>query len=199
MATTGSGGTTTYFPSLLVEAPQASFIGYIDGGRGTLELAAGKGIGTIAGIGGSVTNFTRLMIDPGAAWNIAGNATGLGAIGTIAGFTFNDTIDLTGFVAVSETFNSGTLVLTDSAKATATLNIEGTFTSSDFQITSDNIDGTDITIPQTITWTGASNDWNTSSYWSTKAVPSGVDTAVIASARASRSAWRPAKALSSLM
>ena len=178
----GSGG-TTYFPSLLVEAPQASFIGYIDGGRGTLELAAGKGIGTIAGIGSSVTNFTRLVIDPGAAWNIAGNATGLGAIGTIAGFTFNDTIDLTGFVAVSETFNSGTLVLTDSAKATATLNIEGTFTSSDFQITSDNIDGTDITIPQTITWTGASNDWNTSSYWSTKAVPSGVDTAVIASGK----------------
>ena len=178
----GSGG-TTYFPSLLVEAPQASFSGAIDGGRGTLELASGKGIGTIAGIGSNVTNFTRLTIDHGAAWNIAGNASGLGTIGTIAGFTFNDTIDLTGFVAVSESFNSGTLVLTDSAKATATLNIEGAFTSGDFQITSDNIDGTNITMPQTISWSGANGDWNTAANWSTKAVPSGVDTAVIAAGK----------------
>lgn len=178
----GTNATTTYYPSLLVEAPQASISGDIDGGRGTLELASGNSIGTIAGIGGSVTNFTRLTIDHGAAWSIAGNATGLNAIGTIAGFTFNDTIDLTGFVAVSETFNSGTLVLTDSAKATATLNIEGAFTSGDFQITSDNIDGTDITIPQTISWIGASGDWNTAASWSTGSVPSGVDTAVIATA-----------------
>ena len=173
-------GNTIFYPSLLVEAPQASIKGFIDGGRGTLELASGSSIGTIAGIGDSVTNFTRLTIDQGAAWSIAGNATGLGAIGTIAGFTFNDTIDLTGFVAVSETFNNGTLVLTDSANATATLNIEGAFTSGDFQITSDNIDGTDITIPQTASWTGASGDWNTAASWSTKAVPSGVDIAVIA-------------------
>ena len=177
-----ASGTTTvtmYLPSLLVEAPQASISGFIDGGRGTLDLASGSSIGTIAGIGDSVTNFTRLTIDHGAAWSIAGNAAGLGAFGTIAGFTFNDTIDLTGFVAVSETFNSGTLVLTDSAKTTATLNIEGAFTSGDFQITSDNIDGTDITIPQTISWTGASGDWNTAADWSTNSVPSGVDTAVI--------------------
>jgi hypothetical protein len=175
-----SSGITTYYPSLLVEAPQASISGSINGGRGTLELAAGSSIGTIAGIGDSITNFTRLTIDAGAAWSIAGNAAGLGTIGTIAGFTFNDTIDLTGFVAVSETFNNGKLVLTDAVKATATLNIAGSFTSGDFQITSDNIDGTDITIPQTIAWTGASGDWNTAANWSTKAVPSGVDTAVIA-------------------
>jgi hypothetical protein len=175
-----SAGTTTYYPSLLVEAPQASLSGYIDGGRGTLELASGKGIGTIAGIGVSVTNFTRLTIDQGAAWSIAGNATGLGAIGTIAGFTFNDTIDLTGFVAVKETFNSGKLVLTDALNKTATLNIAGSFTSGDFQITPDNADGTDITIPQTASWIGASGDWNTAGSWSTKAVPSGVDIAVIA-------------------
>ena len=129
----------------------------------------------------SVTNFTRLTIDQGAAWSIAGNATGLGAIGTIAGFTFNDTIDLTGFVAVNETFNGGKLVLTDAgAKHTATLNIAGSFASGDFQITSDNIDGTDITIPQTASWTGASGDWNTAASWDTNAVPSGVDIAVIA-------------------
>jgi hypothetical protein len=176
-----SAGTTTYYPSLLVEAPQASVNGYIDGGRGTLELASGKGIGTIAGIGVSVTNFTRLTIDQGAAWSIAGNATGLGAIGTIAGFTFNDTIDLTGFVAVNETFSGGKLVLTDAgAKHTATLNIAGSFASGDFQITSDNIDGTNITIPQTASWTGASGDWNTAASWDTNAVPSGVDIAVIA-------------------
>ena len=165
-----------------------------------MELASGRGIGTIAGIGGSVTNFARLMIDHGAAWNIAGNATGLGAIGTIAGFTFNDTIDLTGFVAVSETFNSGTLVLTDSAKATATLNIEGTFTSGDFQITSDNIDGTDITIPQTIAWIGASNDWNTSRRLEHEVGSErGGYRCHCRRREASRSAWRPAKALSSLM
>ena len=35
----------------------------------------------------------------------------------------------------------------------------------------------------TISWSGANGDWNTAANWSTKAVPSGVDTAVIAAGK----------------
>ena len=72
------------------------------------------------GTAATVTNFTALVFDSGAQWTAAGSdsASGLGAL-SISGFASGDTIDLTGFAAVSRTFASNALVLTDAANAHA--------------------------------------------------------------------------------
>ena len=62
----------------------------------------------------------------------------------INGFAANDTIDLAGFVAVSRTFASNTLVLTNAGNAHVTLQIEGSLTTSNFTLGSDGSGGTDI-------------------------------------------------------
>jgi hypothetical protein len=82
--------------------------------------------------------------DTGAAWTVSGNdsASGLGIIGIANG----DTIDLTGFVAVSDTFANNILVLTDAGGAQNTLTIQGTSTSSSFQLSSDGNGATDVVV-----------------------------------------------------
>jgi hypothetical protein len=129
----------------VIDDPGAVFIGKISGGGGVLELASAAGAGTISGLGGTVTNFTSLVFDTGAQWTVGGNdlAGGLGTLG-IGGFTVGDTIDLTGFAAVTETFASNMLMLSD-GDTTETLNIQGAFSSSNFTIASDGSTGTDIT------------------------------------------------------
>jgi glycosyltransferase involved in cell wall biosynthesis len=134
----------------LIDDPGAVFIGRILGGTGgtaVMELASGSSVGTISGFGDSVTNFTSLVFDPGAVWSVAGDNSpgGLGSLG-ISGFAVGDTIDLTGFAAISRTFASDALVLTDIGGAHETLNIEGTLSTADFVIADDNAGGTDITV-----------------------------------------------------
>jgi hypothetical protein len=140
----------------LIDEPGAVFIGSIDGGSGgtaVLELASASSAGVISGLGGAVVNFTSLVFDSGAQWTVAGNdaASGLGTLG-ISGFVSGDTIDLTGFVAVSRTFASGTLVLTDGINAHETLHIQGGFATNNFHIASDGVGGTDVSFvtPPTI-------------------------------------------------
>ena len=132
----------------LIVDPGASFVGSIGGGSGTavMELAAGGG-GAIYGFGTSITNFTSIVFDSSAQWIIGGNdlATGLGTL-EITGFTAGDTIDLTGFVATSDTFTSGVLVLTNEGGTHATLNVAGDFTSGDFQLSGGAGSGTDIIV-----------------------------------------------------
>ena len=110
----------------LIDDPGAVFIGSINGGSGTavMELASAGSAGSISGFGSGVTNFTSLVFDTGARWTVAGNASasGLGTLG-ISGFAAGDTIDLTGFVAVSRTFASNSLVLTDGGGTHVTLGI----------------------------------------------------------------------------
>jgi hypothetical protein len=72
------------------------------------------------------------------------SASGLGTI-AITGFTYGDTIDLTGFVAVSETFSSNNLFLTDAGGAQETLAIQGDFATGGFGLSGDGT-GTDITV-----------------------------------------------------
>jgi hypothetical protein len=132
----------------LIDEPGAVFIGSIFGGTGgtaVLELASAGSAGTIAGLGTGVTNFTSLVFDDGAQWTVAGNdsASGLGTLG-ISGFTLGDTIDLTGFAAVSRAFSGNALVLNDSSTGHATLAVQGNFATSNFQISSDNNGGTDV-------------------------------------------------------
>ena len=147
----GTAGVAVAFTggdSRLIVDPGAVFVGSIYGGSGgtaTLELASGSSAGILAGFGTTMTNFTSLMFDTGAAWTIAGNdlPNGLGTLG-ISGFTINDTIDLTGFVATGRTFAGNTLTLTAAGGAQETLTFQGGFTTGNFVINSDGNLGTDV-------------------------------------------------------
>jgi fibronectin-binding autotransporter adhesin len=155
----GSSGVAVDFTggdARLIDDPGAVFVGSIDGGSGgtaVLELASASSAGVISGLGGAVTNFTSLVFDAGAQWTVSGNdaASGLGTLG-ISGFVSGDTIDLTGFVAVSRSFASDTLVLTDNVNAHETLHIQGGFATNNFHIASDGTGGTDVSFatPPTI-------------------------------------------------
>jgi hypothetical protein len=133
----------------LIVDPGAVFIGAVYGGSGgtsVLELASGSSAGTITGLGTSITNFNSLVFDTGADWKITGNdsANGLGSLG-ITGFHSGDTIELTGFVAVNQTFASNLLTLGDGTGHFESLNIQGSFVTGDFQITGTG-GNTDITL-----------------------------------------------------
>ena len=147
----GSAGTAVSFgggSNRLIDNPGAVFAGAILGGGtvAVMELAAAGSAGTISGLGTTITNFTSLVFDGGAQWTVAGNdsAPGLGTLG-ISGFTSGDTIDLTGFVAVSDTFGSNAVTFTNAGTLHATLHLAGTFSSSILQFGSDGAGGTDIT------------------------------------------------------
>jgi hypothetical protein len=132
----------------LIVDPGAVFTGTVTGGGGVLELASAASAGTLSGLGTTITNFGSLQFDSGAAWTVSGNdsASGLGTI-AITGFTYGDTIDLTGFVESSDTIvNGNTLVLTDAGGDQATLNIEGGFSAGAFQFSNDGNGGTDVVI-----------------------------------------------------
>jgi hypothetical protein len=142
--TVGNGG-SVYFAAAgtnrLIVDPGAVFNGLVhpfsNAGSNTVELAVGNsGTGSLTGFGTNVTNFNTIDFDNGANWSISGNTTGLS--GTINGFLSTDSIDLTGFAAVSRTFASNALVLTNSLSQHATLNIHGNFTTADFTIASAN-------------------------------------------------------------
>src|SRR5450631_2616075 len=107
----------------------------------TMELKSAASAGTLA-----MTNFTgfdTVTLDASSQWTIIGGADALS--GTIQGLASNDMIDLTDFAAVSETFASNELVLTDTSNAHATLSIQGSFsTATNFGLSSDGSSGTDI-------------------------------------------------------
>ena len=183
----GVGAVSFYYNSTanrLIADPGAVFDGNVFGGAGVLELAVGNGYaGSLSGLGGAITQFTTLQFDPGVQWTLVGDTAGLAGTVTIDGFTGNDTIDLTGFAAVSETFASNALVLTDAGSAHVTLEIQGTFASGDFQLASYGADGTKITqTPRTFSWTGGSGNWNTPGNWDLASVPTSVDIVVNAEA-----------------
>ena len=165
----------------LIVAPGAVFNGHVCGGTGTMELTSAASAGRLAGFGGSITNFGSLQFDSGSRWTVIGTASGAG-FGTIAigGFTSGDTIDVTGFAAVTELFSSNSLILTDASNNTATLHLQGAFSSGSFRIVPDGTGGTDITIINTFNWIGASADWSIPSDWDRNALPTSIDNAVIA-------------------
>jgi hypothetical protein len=137
--------------SRLIVDPGAVFSGKIislANSTNVIELASGSSAGTLSGFDGSgITNFATLQFDTGADWTVTGNsaASGLGSI-AITGFTTGDTIDLTGFAAVSETFANNALVLTNASNAHTTLHIKGDFGSSNFALAADGSTGTDVVV-----------------------------------------------------
>ena len=144
----GTGGQAVNFlvaQDRLIEEGSGTLLGSVAGGRGTLELGAGAGAGTIGGLGTSITNFAALVFDTGARWTVGGtySATGLGGV-TISGFGNGDTIDLSGFVATSATFASDKLTLTSATNTHETLSLQGTFAANAFTVNPDGSGGTDI-------------------------------------------------------
>jgi collagen type I alpha len=123
--------------SKLIVDPTASFVGGIYGGGGTIELADG-GASSLAGFGASITNFGTLQFDPTAAWTVSDSGSGFGTM-AIAGFygSINSTIELTGFVASSETYATNAMTL-GNGSSFETLDIQGVVlsTPSGFQVTS---------------------------------------------------------------
>ena len=136
--------------SRLIVDPGAVFTGEIisrANSSNVIELASGSSAGTLSGFDGSgITNFAGLQFDTGADWTVTGSGapSGLGSI-AITGFTIGDTIDLTGFVAVSKTFANNTLVLTNASNAHTTLHIQGSFSSGNFAVASYGGSGTALT------------------------------------------------------
>ncbi|HET6607782.1 MAG TPA: hypothetical protein VFG62_13975 [Rhodopila sp.] len=135
----GSAGTAVAFEggnARLIDDPGAVFTGSIDGGAGgtaTFELASGSSAGIVSGFGGSIANFGTLAFDAGSQWTVAGSFAGGVAI---QGFGLGDTIDVAGFAAVSRSYDSGShqLVLDDGLGDFETLDIQGTFSTTDFHI-----------------------------------------------------------------
>ncbi len=138
----GASGIAIHFTAgdaRLIDDPGAVFTGSIYGGHGgtaVLELTSSSGAGTISGLGSTVTNFTSLVFDVGAAWTVGGNdnANGLGTLG-ISGFTVGDTIDLNNFSAINRTFAANTLVLGDGIGDYDTLHIQGSLSAGNFRLT----------------------------------------------------------------
>jgi hypothetical protein len=150
----GTAGTAISFfgnGNRLIDNVGAVFIGGISGissGGNTLELASASSAGTVSGVGTTITNFSTILFDAGAQWTVVGNggSSGLGGTVAIQGFASGDTIDLTGFAAVSRTFASNSLTLTDGDSNQTALVIQGGFSTSNFVIASDGNGGTDITL-----------------------------------------------------
>jgi Hint domain len=188
MATGSNASAVTFGKYLnnyrLIVDPGAVFVGAVNGGGGVLEFATGSGAGSLSGIGTSITNFATLQFDGGSPWSVSGNAAGLTAMSAITGLTAGDTIDLTGFAATSESFAGGVLALTNSAAATAMLNFPDQPGIYAFAFAPDGAGGTDIAgagSGQTLTWNGGNGEWNVASNWLPQSVPTGFDTATIAS------------------
>ncbi len=138
----------TSAPNRFINVPGATVTGNIiaqPGGTDIIELTSAASTGTLSGFGTSITNFDTLVFDSGAQWKVSGNSAGLGGL-VIQGFAQGNTIDVTGFNAVSATFASNALVLTNAASAHATLRIQGTFATSNFQLASDGSGGTNLIV-----------------------------------------------------
>jgi hypothetical protein len=120
----------------VIVSPGASFTGTVDGGNtltataaSALELAAGTGIGSIAGFGSKYIDFAEVTLDSGASWSLAGTVVagetisfgGAGGLltlanpgsvaGTITRFAAGDTIALGGVTdATSAILGAGNLL-----------------------------------------------------------------------------------------
>jgi hypothetical protein len=119
----------------LIVDPGAVFRGAAEANAGasnTLELASASSAGTLTGIGSQFVNFGSIAFDQGANWFIEGDTAGLG--GTISGFAQDDTIEIAGITVTGSSYAGGVLTLTE-ASGSATLDLAGSFTTDEFQVT----------------------------------------------------------------
>jgi hypothetical protein len=115
--------------SRIIIDPGASFGGAVQAtgsaSHEVIELAAGTVSGSISGVGSEFTDFGVITFDPGAAWTVEGNASGLAAGQAISGFTAGDTIILDGFTEASFSYVSGAGLEIFDGTTTDTLDITG--------------------------------------------------------------------------
>ena len=142
----GTGGAVgfeaTSTANELIVDPGAVFVGGINGGTGTVQLASAASAGVLGTFSATgITNFGTLQFDAGSHWTVKGNATSVtsGGFGNMVmtGFTSTDTIDLLHFTfsGVTTTFSSNALTLSNAASQHATIHIQSSvFTSSNFQV-----------------------------------------------------------------
>ncbi len=151
----GAGGEAVTITSAaldLIIDNGASFIGSVSafaGDTNIIELTSGASAGSITGIGSQFTGFETINIDAGASWTLGGDSSGLLNGIQIDGVTSLDTIDLTGTLATSGTYDAGTGVLTlfgaDGEIGELHLAVADEVPGTTFAVTSDGNGGTDIT------------------------------------------------------
>jgi hypothetical protein len=145
----GTNGTAVLFlgsyDRLILDAG-ARFSGAIHDNAtyGALELASGISAGSFD-MGGTVSGFSGITFDNGAAWTLEGNYNELGSPSGVAinGFAQGDTLVLDGFTATSDTFAAGMLTLSNGT-STETLYLPGVTPGAVFNVT-DVTAGTQIT------------------------------------------------------
>ncbi|WP_262312193.1 Hint domain-containing protein [Acidiphilium sp. AL] len=118
--------------------PGASLVGSVvldATAESELVLASATSAGSLTGLGETITGFADISFASGASWTIEGDSAGLAAGQTISGFAQHDTIVLDSFAATSDSFVSGTGLELTSGSSTITLDITGSFTTSDFAVT----------------------------------------------------------------
>ena len=141
-----SGGTYAIYGqdfTLAVEAG-AAFTGQIldKTDTSTLDLT-GLAFGTLAGLGTTINGIDTIDFVNGAHWMISGNTAGLANHQIINGFTFGDTIMLTGFSMTSIVFLANNAIELRSGTINEYLTIAVT-TTADYHITASSL-GTQIT------------------------------------------------------
>jgi hypothetical protein len=136
----------------LTIAPGAVFIGAVDAATSLtnhIELTSGSSAGVLSSIGSQFTGFATIAIDAGASWTLGGDSSGLLNGIQIDRVTRLDTIDLTGTLATSDTYDAGTGVLTlfgaDGEIGELHLAVADEVPGTTFAVTSDGHGGTDIT------------------------------------------------------
>jgi fibronectin-binding autotransporter adhesin len=137
-AIVGNAGTAAAFggtgSNLLVLDPGFAFSGLVAGSNSAsnmLELASSASAGSVTGLGTAFTNFGPISFDPGSQWFISGDTDGLA--GTISGFAFGDTIEVTGITTTGSSYADGVLTLFETSGSVA-LNLPGSFATGDFLV-----------------------------------------------------------------
>jgi hypothetical protein len=116
---------------LLVIDPGADFVGQVEGntagsGPSVIELA-GDQKGIITGFGADFAGFNTLSFATGAAWDVVGSLSGIAGGIAIDGFTFGDTLDISGFTITSLDYAGPGDVEISNGNRTVALDIEGSF------------------------------------------------------------------------
>jgi hypothetical protein len=131
----------------LVVDPGAVFIGAVNNGY-VLELGAGAGQSTLAGIGTSFTGFNTIDFDGGATWMVTGDVAGFEG-DSVSGFAIVDTLDVTDLdVSGPSTVtadSAGVISILQSGGGSLDLTFSSAYDDDVFTLTPDGAGGTDIT------------------------------------------------------
>jgi hypothetical protein len=153
---TGTGGTAvggSFRNDLIVVKPGATFNGKVDlngslpltmRGVDTLELAPGAG--SLGGFGSTLSGFSTIRFDPGAAWTLSGALSGFTAGPLIIGFNANDALSVAGTgLALSDVSFDAAAGVTSARLGGAQLTFAGQYDAKAFATTPDGPSATRMT------------------------------------------------------